>query len=116
MGKLSTTETITLPEIRYGSRYADILITGFNAIRTGYFNINFHSDIPFARAVTTYGLDNSSSKFALTTLIIAAIPAVPSIITGTHKCFIKSINLAIDQGAVPNSGEKRPPTLHPNKE
>ena len=113
VGRFNTTETIIAPEIKNGSKYPKVLINGLSATLTGYFIIIFHSFMPFARAVITYGLLSSSSRFALITLINAAVPAVPTTKAAIHRCSIKFCTLAHDHGSFRNAGSNRPPTLVP---
>ena len=53
VGRLNTTDTITLPLTSAGSRYPAVLIRGLMATLTGYFTIALNEPTPFARAVTT---------------------------------------------------------------
>ena len=85
VGRFKTTDTMIVHDIRKGKRYPSVLINGFKARRTGYFNITFHSASPLALAVITYGLFSSSSKLARITRIKAAVPAVPTTNTAIHK-------------------------------
>src|SRR5271166_5340530 len=63
-GRFITVATIRLPENSCGRYHPIVLISGLSASRTGYRSTSRHSRSPFARAVTTYGLFSSSSKFA----------------------------------------------------
>ena len=76
------------------------LKNGFSAVRIGYLSMTFHTGSPFAKAVSTYGLFNSSSMLARTILVSPAMPSVPRMIAGTHMCFSRSQNLPQLHGAV----------------
>ena len=56
-----------------------MLANGLSATRTGYFRMTRRSGSPAARAVTTYGLRSSSSRFARMMRISCAVPARPRI-------------------------------------
>jgi hypothetical protein len=111
VGRLSTIEMIVSPLIRPGSSQPTVLKNGLSDIRTGYLSSSFHSGIPLARAVTTYGLYSSSSRFALVTLIRLAVPEMPMINTGNQRWEARSSNLPRFQTASAYSGENSPPTL-----
>ena len=90
------------------------LMIGLMAMRTGYLNRMRRSATPLARAVITYWRDSSSDSELRRMRISPAVPAVPITISGTGKCFIRSQTRARLHGAARNSGENRPPGLHPN--
>ena len=48
VGRLNTTETITLPPMSAGSSYPRLLMNGFNATRRGYLTTSFQVVIPLA--------------------------------------------------------------------
>ena len=102
------------PETIAGSTQPTVLTSGFRATRTGYLSSSRQYAKPFARAVMTYCLRISSSRFARMTRIIPAVPDVPMTITGIHRCHSRSTNRANDQLAFWNSGENSPPALTPN--
>lgn len=85
VGKLNTVATMIDPDTSVGNNQPAVLINGFNATRTGYFKITFHSGNPLARAVRTYGFLSSSSRFARIIRIRLAAPAVPKIIIGIQR-------------------------------
>ena len=85
VGSPSTSEVMVSPETITGSSQPTVLIIGFTATRTGYLNSTLLSATPLARAVTTYCLLSSSRSWARITRISPAVPAVPTMITGSGR-------------------------------
>ena len=89
-------------------------MNGFSDMRSGYLTSSRNAGIPLARAVTTYCFCSSSSRFARSRRIIAAVPEVPMTITGIHRCSRTERAFAQLQGSPRNSGAMMPPIESPN--
>ncbi len=85
------------------------LANGFIATRSGYFSRTWRSVKPFARAVTTYGLCSSSSRFARMTRTRAAVPAIASTTPGIGRCWSRSMTFPKLHAASMYSRENSPP-------
>ena len=65
-----------------------------SAMRSGYLTSALKGCRPLARAVTTYCFCSSSSRLARSRRIMPAVPAVPMIMTGIHRCSRIDLTLA----------------------
>ena len=88
-------------------------------MRSGYLTSALNGCRPLARAVTTYCFCSSSSRLARSRRIMPAVPAVPMMITGIHRCAridcalaqligsaeILLVHQMADRGAEPDIGE-----------
>src|SRR5688572_7385985 len=95
VSKDRTMAVISAPEIIAGRIEPISEMKKLSAMRRGYLMSARGGWSPLARAVVTYCFCSSSSRLARRRRIMPAVPAVPIISTGNHKC--STIDFALSQ-------------------